>query len=97
MSADGSEQRALVDLDRRVSPAAWSPDGSWIAVYNPGSQIVTMDREGAGLRVIVEIDRDGRLRAVQPTQPEATTVPGTGSPTPVPAEPTTTPPGSGQG
>ena len=93
VSADGSEQRALAP-DRRVSHAAWSPDGSMIALRDSNS-ISIVSRDGTDLRVLAEAGRNGWLRTVQPTQPEATAEPATGSPTPVPAEPTATPPGTG--
>ena len=107
VSADGSVERDLTP-DRPVydgytvpvSHAAWSPDGSMIAIRDEFS-IGIASRDGTEWRVLAEgIRNDGWpdwLEAVQPTQPEATTVPGTGSPTPVPAEPTTTTPGFGQG
>ena len=90
VSTDGGEQRALVD-DRTVGEiantwpighAAWSPDGSTIALRDEFS-ISMVSRDGTNLRVLVEINRDGQVRAVQPTQPEATAEPATGSPTPV--------------
>ena len=93
VSADGSEQRALAP-DRRVSHAAWSPDGSMIALRDSNS-ISIVSRDGTDLRVLAEAGRNGWLRTVQPTQPEATAEPATESPTPVPAEPTATPPGTG--
>ena len=49
-----------------------------------------MNRDGTDLRILVEADHRDPLRVVQPTQPEATTEPAIGSPTPIPAEPTAT-------
>ena len=91
VSADGGEQRALVP-DRRVSHAAWSPDGSMIALRDEFS-ISMVSRDGAYLHVLVEIDRDGRLQLAQSTQPEAATDPATSSPGAGPTEPTATAPG----
>ena len=81
VSSDGGEQRALMQ-DSLISHAAWSPDGSTIALRDEFS-ISMVSRDGTNLRVLVEINRDGQVRAVQPTQPEATAEPATGSPTPV--------------
>ena len=56
--------------------------------------LATLSRDGTDLRVLVEYDPDLEPRLVQPTRPEATAEPAPGSPTPVPADPAATPPGT---
>ena len=41
--------------------AAWSPDGSNIAVYHPDRELVTMDRNGKDQRILVKISNDGTV------------------------------------
>ena len=67
--ADDNGLRTLINGVGESTKAAWSPDGFKIAVYDPGRHIVTMDRDGTEQRVVVEVDEDGRLRAVQPPEP----------------------------
>ena len=101
VSADGSEQRILAHTNP-IRHAAWSPDGSRIALYDSGmgfydpSRISTVSRDGTDLRVLAEADDNGWLQLVQSTQPEATTDPATSSPGSGPTEPTATAPGLGQ-
>ena len=101
VSADGSEQRILAHANP-IRHAAWSPDGSRIALYDSGmgiydpSRISTVSRDGTDLRVLAEADDNGWLQLVQSTQPEATTDPATSSPGSGPTEPTATAPGLGQ-
>ena len=66
INADGSDLRRLSDLPtdyRGVRPAAWSPGGSRIAIYNPDRGIITISPDGTNLRVLLEIDADGQPRA----------------------------------
>ena len=64
-----SDEIYVVDSDggglRRLAPnwstdpstrAAWSKDGSKIAVYYPGSQIIAMSSDGTDLRILAEVD-----------------------------------------
>ena len=101
VSADGSEQRILAHTNP-IRHAAWSPDGSRIALYDSGmgfydpSRISTVSRDGTDLRVLAEADDNDWLQLVQSTQPEATTDPATSSPGSGPTEPTATAPGLGQ-
>ena len=109
VGVDDNGLRTLISSVGESTKAAWSPDGSMIAVYNPGRvssipvvplkwgdtsydniMLATLSRDGTDLRVLVEYDPDLEPRLVQPTRPEATTEPATGSPTPIPAEPTAT-------
>ena len=84
------------------STAEWSPDGTEVAIYvgdtwwssiGESSRffLYTIDRYGTDSRFLVEVDGDGRLQAVHPTEAEATTGPESESPTVVPAEPTVAP------
>ena len=66
INADGSDLRRLSDLPtdyRGVRPAAWSPGGSRIAIYNPDRGIITISPDGSDLRVLLEIDADGQPHA----------------------------------
>ena len=57
---------------RRLAPglpstrAAWSPDGSRIALYQPGRHIITISRDGTKLRFLVSVDEEGRPHALNP-------------------------------
>ena len=64
VSADGGEQRALAP-DRMVSHAAWSPDGSMIALRDSNS-ISIVSRDGTDLRVVAEAGRNGTVTIVLP-------------------------------
>lgn len=44
-SADGSAERTML-LDRSVIPTSWSPDGQELAVFDEGSDIRILSREG---------------------------------------------------
>ena len=79
---DGSVVRRLPAMPAGPhTVAAWSPDGSRIAVYktdylgSPDPRLYTVSRDGRDLRLLVESDRDGELRLAQSTQPEATAQP----------------------
>ena len=71
-------QKLQASSNQEVTVAAWSPDGSRIATYTTSAwygsaaSLVTMNRDGTDLRVLVEADRNGELRLAQSTQPEAT-------------------------
>ena len=77
---DGSGLRSL-DFRGSSILAAWSPDGSRIAVYDARTagygpiSIGTLSRDGTDLRVLVEVDRNDEPWLAQSTQPEATTEP----------------------
>ena len=62
---DGSDLRLLPAAGTRT---AWSPDGSRIAIYEPGYTLYTMSRDGTDLRVLVEKDADGNLVPVSHTE-----------------------------
>ena len=93
---DGSGLRSLDFMGSSIL-AAWSPDGSRIAVYDARTDgygpisIGTVSRDGTDLRVLVETDRNGEPWLAQSTQREATTDP---EPDPTATAP---PPGLGQG
>ena len=97
---DGSGLRSLHSRGTYIL-AAWSPDGSRIAVYDSAtgrasfSRISTVSRDGTDLRVLVEADYDEH-RLAQSTQTEATTEPATSTPDPALPKPTATAPGLGQ-
>ena len=66
----GSDLRLLPAVGTR---AAWSPDGSRIAIYQPGYRepdytLYTMSRDGTDLRVLVEKDANGNLVPVSHTE-----------------------------
>ena len=63
---DGTGLRSLLEGG---SWAAWSPDGSRIAFYQPGHMIYTVSRDGTDLRVLVKRDDTGKLIALNP-EPE---------------------------
>ena len=48
--------------------AAWSPDGAKVAIHRPGREISTMSSNGTDVRILVEVDFDGRLRITDPSQ-----------------------------
>ena len=58
--ADGTDLRRLASLPSRR--AAWSPDGSRIAIYQPGRLIISVSRDGTDLRFLTIVDEEGRLR-----------------------------------
>ena len=76
VDSDGNDPRRLkgipADYDG-VRPAAWSPDGSRIAIYNPESGLITISPDGTDLRVLLEVDADGEFRPLAPTPLNATT------------------------
>ena len=71
LSQDLGKRRASSDL--RLLPAdgtqaAWSPDGSRIAIYEPGYTLYTMSRDGTDMRVLAEKDANGNLVPVSHTE-----------------------------
>ncbi len=66
IGSDGSGLRPLGHSGR----AAWSPDGSRVAVYYVDHLLVTMARDGTDLRLLVVEDAEGRLRALDPSPSE---------------------------
>ena len=75
VNPDGSNLRRLevpADLERRMAEAggtalaAWSPDGSQIAIHYPGRLLVTMNRDGTHNRIIY--GGDFRPRAALPVR-----------------------------
>ena len=71
-----TDEAYLVQSDgtnpRRLAPgipsarAAWSPDGSRIALYQPGRHIVTVSLDGTDLRFLVIVDEEGRIHGIGP-------------------------------
>ena len=57
---DGGGLSCLVP-GRRATRAAWSPDGSRIAVRHLGSEVIIMSRDGTALRILAIREDDGRL------------------------------------
>ena len=55
-------------LDRSDVYAAWSPDGSRIAVFSQGRDdwLVSMQKDGSDVRVLMRLDEDGRVVAGNP-------------------------------
>ena len=57
---------------RRLAPgipstrAAWSPDGSRIAIYQPGRLIISVSRDGIDLRFLTIVDEEGRFHVLDP-------------------------------
>ena len=93
MDPDGRNLRTLLDwqpFHKHATKAAWSPDGSRIAIYNPSEGVFTLAHDGTDLRALVVLNEHGALHAV-PTQPEATAIPAAETPTPAHAEATATP------
>ena len=46
--------------------AAWSPDGSRIAIYHPAHLLATVARDGTDLRFLMGLDKEGRFQALSP-------------------------------
>ena len=65
---DGSGLRRL-DIAGRPGQAAWSPDGSRIAIYHPSDyydesgQVLTITRDGTDVRILAEGDSNGGFRS----------------------------------
>ena len=73
--SDGTDPRRLAP-GILSTQAAWSPDGSRIALYlpgryyQPGGHIVTISRDGTDLRFLVIVDEEGRIHALDPSLTE---------------------------
>ena len=67
--SDGTDPRLLAP-GVPSTRAAWSPDGSKIALYQPGRHIVTVSRDGTDLRFLVSVDEEGRIHALDPSLSE---------------------------
>ncbi len=61
VGSDGSSLR-LIEYGAR---AAWSPDGSRVAVYQPGYQILIAARDGTDVRPLAMADANGIFHAVK--------------------------------
>ena len=61
--SDGTDLRLLAP-GIPSNRTAWSPDGSRIALYQPGRHIVTISRDGTDLRFLVIVDEEGRIHAL---------------------------------
>ena len=70
VGSDGERLRPLLQdpVGPKVVRAAWSPDGSRIAMYRPGFDLSTVTRDGTNLRVYAVRGAAGSLRAVQPDE-----------------------------
>lgn len=75
IGADGSDKRHVIPRSYHFLPeaAVWSSDGSQIALYgwdnarSLGSfKVITLDRDGTNLRVVVELDAGRGLNVRQP-------------------------------
>ncbi len=75
VGSDGGDLRRLVEgvptTSAWVGQASWSPDGSRIAIHNLGGWLITVCRDATDLRVLIEVDANGRLRALNPPPPDA--------------------------
>ncbi len=73
-----ADEAYLVQSDgtdlRRLAPgipsarAAWSPDGSRIAIYQPGEHIVTISRDGTDVRELLKGDAISNLLTLNPEE-----------------------------
>ena len=92
VSPDGSNLRRLevpAELERRMPDAgstalaAWSPDGSMIAIHYPGRLLVAMNRDGTHHRILYEGDLRPRS-ALHTGEPVYPTICSTGLVVPAP-------------
>ena len=63
--SDGADLRSLVP-GLPSTRAAWSPDGSRIAIYHPAHFLVTVARDGADIRFLMGLDKEDRFQALSP-------------------------------
>ena len=75
VSTDGDVLRCMAP-GRPSTTAAWSPHGARVAIHHEteiardlqGSIISTMSSDGSDVRILVQVDRDGRLHVTDPSQ-----------------------------
>ena len=63
--SDGTDLRRLAPSIPSTR-AAWSPDGSRIALYQPGRHIVSISRDGTDLRFLMIVDEEGPPHPLNP-------------------------------
>ena len=63
--SDGTDLRRLAPSIPSTR-AAWSPDGSRIAIYQPGRHIITISRDGTDLRFLMIVDEEGPPHPLNP-------------------------------
>ncbi len=63
MRSDGSDLRLLSTAG---SQAAWSPDGSRIAIYESETTLYTVSTDGTDLLVLLKSDTSGNLFVPNP-------------------------------
>ena len=70
---DGTNLRRLAPRCRAgpASRAAWSPDGSRIAIYEPETMLHAVPQDGTDLHVLLERDTTGNLIALNPEEEES--------------------------
>ena len=67
VNLDGTGHERLTRNEHFENFPVWSPDGSRIAIYNPDRGLITVSPDGTGLRVLLEIDRDGNPHSLAST------------------------------
>ena len=65
MRSDGTDLRSLAP-GLPSTQAAWSPDGSRIAIYHPTHFLATVARDGTDLRFLMGLGKEGRFQALNP-------------------------------
>ena len=63
--SDGTGLRSLAP-GLPSTQAAWSPDGSRIAIYHPAHLLATVARDGTGLRFLMGLDKEDRFHVLAP-------------------------------
>ncbi len=63
--SDGTGLRSLAP-GLPSTRAAWSPDGSRIAIYHPAHLLATVARDGTDLRFLMGLGKEGRFQALNP-------------------------------
>ena len=80
VSTEDGKVRGLIEDARLLNQppylSTWSPDGSRIAIYTPGSnevprQLYTVARDGTDRRDLIGVDADGNLAPANPPQDES--------------------------
>ena len=64
--SDGTGLRSLAP-GLPSTRAAWSPDGSRIAIYHPPNLLATVARDGTDLRFLMGLGKDDRFQALNPS------------------------------